>query len=89
MNPTFTVIIWLDTVSRLGWFSDLSKLMPAMVISIGFLVAEDDKMIHIAASWSGATPADITTILKAIVIKRKDFHLGWLAKWLKGRAKYE
>jgi hypothetical protein len=89
MNPTFTIVVWLDTISRLGWFKDSEKLLPAMVITVGFLVGEDEKMIHVAASFSGESAADVTTILKAIVIKRKDFHLGWLTKWLKGRANYE
>ena len=68
------LIEWRDSKSTQGWryYEDIN-LAPLICHTVGFLVAQDDRDITVAASFCEASEsyAEIVTIPKECIVKKK------------------
>ena len=77
-RPKIIALEWEDPNSSDGWTApkDVVKMSPAMVISVGMFVHEDDDWVWLCMDW--AKDGDVNTIgriRKALIKKRKDVNL--------------
>lgn len=70
------LIEWVDTSTTSGWISRHEGSNVERVSSIGFLVHEDERVVKIAGSLANSgNMADVTTIPKVLITKRKTLQL--------------
>lgn len=77
MKHPVVIVEWLDACVRMGWTNSHSDADLSPVLSIGFLLYEDDKRIKIAQSnCVDLTFGEIMTIPQCLIIKRKTLRVG-------------
>ena len=77
-RPKIIAIEWEDPNSSDGWTNpkDVTKMTPAIVVSVGMLVNEDEDWLWICMDW--AKDGDVNTIgriRQALIKKRKEVNL--------------
>jgi hypothetical protein len=72
----------VDTQTSLGWHNDPDVLGPATVITMGFVVGEDDRFLKLAPTISTNCFADPTVIIKSSILHRKTIKVDAIEKWL-------
>jgi hypothetical protein len=80
--PKCVICAWTDTTTTPGWRYDSSDIQPALVITMGFIIGEDERYLKLSPTVTASSFADATVILKTSIVFRKAFKVEAVEKWL-------